>query len=463
MNQKYERASMWQIIRYGFGGVGSNVAAVFVMTYAATFFTNYLGISPLAMGALLLAPRLVDAFFNPFVGIISDRTRTRMGRFRPYIIFGAPVMGLSLMLLFINWGMTGSSILVFCYVLYILHVLAAALVDIPYHSLTPLMTEDPNQRTTVAITKQFMGFIAIIPVLVVVPLLLSSYPGNPMVFTYSAIAVAVIITISYWICAHGAKKKDTLQRIERFEGPAAKKSKISFGKQLQVIFKNRALLMLMIAFGTDFVAAGAVSGIGIYYFRDVVGNVALASLGGLLPMVVGIPVMFLLTPVTKKFGKKSVFIFGSTTQMIVAISLFFIPSQAITLILVQAALAGLFMPLTAVLGWAMAADCVEYGEWVSGINAAGTVTSQVTFINKLGNAIGGFLLGLLLAVGGYNAQLAVQAQQTQTMIIAIRSLLPALGFLASIISMAFYPITKDKYDVIIKENEQRRALKLNNQ
>ena len=365
--------------------------------------------------------------------------------------------------MFINWGLDGTSLLVLCYILYVIYVLAAAIVDIPYHSMTPLMTEDPNQRTTVAIAKQFMGFVAIIPVLVVFPQLLAAYPTNPAIFAYFGGGVAVVITIAYWICANGAKKKDTLERIERIEGSSANKTNISFKKQLESIYKNKALIMLMIAYGTDFVAAGAVSGVGIYYFRDVVGNVALAGLGGLIPMVASIPVMLLLTPITRKFGKKNVFIFGSAVQMLVAASLFLIPGQAITLILVQAGLAGFFMPLTSVLGWAMAADCVEYGEWVTGINAAGTVTGQVNFINKLGNAIGGFLLGWLLAVGGYNAALAVQTQGTQTMIIAIRSLLPALGFLASVISMSFYPITEKKYGQIIQENENRRALKQSNQ
>ena len=102
VSSKYERATMWQMIRYGFGGIGSNLAYMFVLYYAATFFTNYLGISPLAMGTLLLVPRLIDAFTDPIMGMLGDRTRTKIGKFRPYVIFGAPVLGLTLTLLVIT-------------------------------------------------------------------------------------------------------------------------------------------------------------------------------------------------------------------------------------------------------------------------------------------------------------------------------------------------------------------------
>lgn len=460
MKSKYERATLWEIIRYGFGGVGSIIAYMFVLTYAATFFTDYLGISPLAMGTLLLVPRLVDAFTDPLMGMIGDRTRTRMGKFRPYVIFGAPLMGLSMTLLFINWGLEGKSLLVLCYLLYIFYALASTVVNIPYHSITPIMTEDPNQRTLVTTTKQLLGFIGIIPVMVVFPQLLKAYPSNPAVFAYFAAVLSVLMTLSFWICANGAKKKDCEDRIIRFEGSIEEKASIPFRRQLSVIYKNKALLLLMVAYVTDMIAMGATSGIGIYYFRDVVGNIGLASLGSFIPIVAGLPILFFLTPLSKKFGKKNLFLFGSITQMLVAVSLFFIPPHMTTFIIVQAAFTGLFMPFTAVLGWAMAADCVEYGEWKTGINGAGTVMSQITFINKFGNAIGGFLLGWLLSISGYNALLAIQSGEVQTMIIAIKSILPAIGFFFSIISMAFYPISEKVYGEIIDENEKKRATRI---
>lgn len=464
MGKIKERASMWQIIRYGFGGVGSNLATTFLLMYAATYFTNYLGISPLAMGILLLVTKLIDAFIDPGIGMISDRTKTKIGRFRPYIIYGAPALGLTITALFTNWGAQGAMQLVLCYILYILYSVATSFVNISYHSLTPLMTEDSSQRTTVVTVKQLMGFIAIMPLLVVFPQLLVKYPAEPKVFTYSAAVLAIVVTLSFWICANGAKTKDTLQRIEKFEGKSEKAAKIPIKTQLQVIFKNKALLMLMLAFGASFIASGAASGIGIYYFRDVVGNAGLASMAGLLPMVAGIPLMLVLTPLTKKFGSKTVFVAGSAIQMLVSAWLFIISYHATTLILVNAALAGFFMPLTSVLGWAMAADCVEYGEWKTGINGAGTVTSQISFINQSGTAIGGFLLGALLALAGYDNTLAIQAEYTQTMIVAIRALVPAAGFLISVVAMLFYPIKSSKeFDAIVKENEERRALKAQEQ
>jgi Na+/melibiose symporter-like transporter len=125
------------------------------------------------------------------------------------------------------------------------------------------------------------------------------------------------------------------------------------------------------------------------------------------------------------------------------------------LIVAQAGIMAAMGPFTGVVGWAILADCVDYGEWVTGIRGEGTVSSQLTFINKLGMALGGMFVGVALSSVGYVAG-AEQTPQVLRAIVGIKALLPAAGYLASVISMSFYPVTKDFYNKMLQDNQLRR-------
>lgn len=448
----YRRASKMDIFKYSFGGIGSNIPFLFVAQFAFVYFTTFLGIDPVTAATITAFPILIDAFTDPIMGMIADRTSTKIGKYRPYVIFGAPLLGITMILLFWDLNLSGTTQTVYLLAVYILYSLASTVANIPYHSLTAVLTEDPEQRTTVASAKQIVGMFGAIPVLALTPMLIKVFGGDAAAFLPIVLIYSVVTVLAFMLCASGAKNSDRPEIHAEYE---TKGEKISLKEQLSLIYKNKALLLLMVAFGTDMIAFGATQKTAYQYFLFYVGKPELAGLVGMMALI-GLPVMFFLPIMTKKIGKKRLFIIGSTILMFLALWIKMIPATSINTILLQAALAGFVGPLTGILGWTMLADCVEYGEWVTGKRGAGTVTSQLTFINKLGQAVGVFLLGIMLSGAGFLEGSMNQPDSAITAIVNIRAFLPALGYLCSIIAMSFYPITEISFAKMVKENEIRR-------
>lgn len=160
MNQKYEKAKFSDVLKYSFGGMGSNLAFFLVMSYLTFFYTDIFGISSYVVATLMLVSRFIDAFTDPIMGMLGDNTRSKMGKYRPWIIFGAPVLGLLVFLLFTAPEMSATMKVVYAYVIYILYSLASTVVNIPYHALTPVISKDPQQRTVIVTWKQGMGTVS---------------------------------------------------------------------------------------------------------------------------------------------------------------------------------------------------------------------------------------------------------------------------------------------------------------
>ena len=160
MNQKYEKAKFSDVFKYSFGGLGSNLAFFLVMSFLTFFYTDIFGISSYLVATLMLISRFIDAFTDPIMGMLGDNTRSKMGKYRPWIIFGAPVLGVLIFLLFTAPEMSPTMKVVYAYVIYILYSLASTVVNIPYHALTPVLSEDPQQRTEIVAWKQGMGTVS---------------------------------------------------------------------------------------------------------------------------------------------------------------------------------------------------------------------------------------------------------------------------------------------------------------
>lgn len=452
MEKEVRNAKFSEVFKYGFGGLGSNIAFMLVMAYLMFFYTDVFGINAAAVGGLFLVSRFIDAITDPIMGMIADRTKSKWGKYRPWIMFGAPLLGLNIVLLFTAPNLSPTGKLVYVYITYIIYSLLSTVVNIPYHSLTPILSEDPNQRTVIATAKQIIGMLGISFVTILGIPIVTSLGGGGSAWQMYAIICAILTTLSFFLCANGAKDHDTMEIHNKY---TVHKENFSIKEQLKLVFKNKALLMLMIAFGTDMFAFAGANAVNMYYFKYALNRPDLIALVGSFGLFLGLPISFLIPMASKKIGKKKLFMVSSTLLMFLSASLFFIPFTAINLIIVQAAVFAAISPFTAVVGWAMLADCVEYGEWVTGKRGVGIISSQLTFINKLGMALGGLAIGLLLSAVGYVAG-QQQTPETLRAIVGIKALFPAAGYLCSIISMTFYPITKEFFDKMIKENAQRR-------
>ena len=160
METKYAKAKFLDVFKYSFGGLGSNLAFFLVMSYLTFFYTDIFGISSMVVSGLMLISRFIDAFTDPIMGMLGDHTRSKMGKYRPWIIWGAPVLGFLIFLLFTAPDLSPNMKVVYVYVVYIAYSLASTVVNIPYHSLTPVMSQDPYQRTVIVSWKQGMGTVS---------------------------------------------------------------------------------------------------------------------------------------------------------------------------------------------------------------------------------------------------------------------------------------------------------------
>jgi len=346
-NLASNRASKKEVFQYSLGGMASNIAFIFVMSFLTIFFVTVMKMDPIAVGTVFLVSRLVDAFTDPLMGMISDRTKTKVGKYRPYMIFGAPFLAVTIVALFTPLSFTAAGIsainpttqLIFAYIAYITYSIASTVVNIPFHALTPVLSNDLSQRPTIVTAKTLGAFVGvIIPGVFTIPLIKAFsvqanpyaeliealkvhaniemkfgevFPAieglvpealvgvkytneflllDPRAWFITSIVMSVIMTVAFLISQHGAKDKDTYDRAVQVEP----KEKVSFKTQLKVIVKNKPLLMLMIAFTTDMIAFAAANGLNVYYWREVVGNSSLTSLLSLLGIMAGIPFVLIM-------------------------------------------------------------------------------------------------------------------------------------------------------------------------
>ncbi|MDX8045396.1 glycoside-pentoside-hexuronide (GPH):cation symporter [Gracilibacillus sp. S3-1-1] len=449
---EYRRSTKGEIFRYAFGGLGSNIPFFLVLSYLMFFYTDVVQISPAAIGTLFFITRFIDAVTDPLMGMIADRTRTKLGQYRPWLLFGGPVLGLSVVALFWVPDLSPDMKLVYIYVTYIAYSVISTVVNIPYHSLTPVLSEDPDQRTWLATAKQFMGTPANFLARVLVLPLVALAGGGEQGWLITAVLFAIVVVISFYICASSAKRHDV---VDCSEEASRNRPKFSLGKQLALVGTNVPLLMLMVSLCTNLIATSTQSAVAIYYWTYNVGREDLFPIVGMVGILLSVPTFFLLPYLSKRFGKKTVFVYGSIASILPFGIILFSSYDMVGLNFSAAVLIAVLSPFTGAIAWAMLPDCVDYGEWKTGIRGAGVISSSLTFINKLGSAIGGMLGGALLAATGYVAGQA-QSAETLRMIVYLFALIPILGHIATVIALKFYKIDNVYHAKMLKEIKERK-------
>lgn len=451
-NQKVT-ATKSEVFRYAFGGLGSNIPFLLIMSYLMFFYTDIGGISPALVGTLFFITRFIDAVTDPIMGMIADQTRSKFGKYRPWVMFGAPLLGLSTVSLFWIPDWPAEQKIIYIFTTYILYSLISTVVNIPYHSLTPVISEDSNQRTWIATSKQFMGIPAAILAQSLFLPLVNMFGGGEQGWLLTATLFSILIVLSFWICASSAKRNDKVVSINTMNNN--ERPTFSFKRQITLITKNTPLLMLMIAMSTNLIATAVTSAVALYYWTYNVGRPELFPILSLVGTLLSIPFFFLMPGLSKKIEKKGVFLYGSIAAIIPSLVILFTPAEMVWVTFTAAVCITILGPFTGAIGWAMLPDCVEYGEWKTGIKGAGVVSSSITFVNKLGSAVGGMLAGFLLAGAGYVAG-QTQSPETLRTIIYLFTIFPILGHLATIIALRFYKIDSKFYEKIITELKQRR-------
>lgn len=456
-DHKYQKAKFSDVVKYSFGGLGSNLAYFIIMSYLTFFYTDIFGISSITVATLMLVARFIDAFTDPIMGVIGDRTISKFGKFRPWIIFGAPVLGFLIFLLFTAPNLSATMKVVYAYVVYIAYSLASTVVNIPYHALTPVMSEDPVQRTAIVTWKQGMGTVSQFIITIFTLPLVEVFGGGATGWAIYGALIGVLTTVSFFICAWGGKDYDKCDLRDK-----QNIKKDSLGKDIALLFKNKPMMMLTIAFGTDVLANATCSAVNVYYFKYVLGREDLVPTVAAVILWTGVIVIPLLPLMSKIFGKKRLYYLGSALSIIPLAVMWIRPTAPVMILMISMGVFGFVSKFPNMLGWAMLPECSDFAEWKWGKRADGLMSSALTFFNKFGMAVGGFIASFFLGIVGYVPNVE-QTSAVLNMIAFLRFGMPILGFVASMISMLFYEINDKKYAEIRSDLDKRHVQKRNDE
>lgn len=437
-------------VAYGLGDVGCNFSWMFVGNFLMIFYTDVFGISMGAVAALMLFSRFWDALNDPIVGSLTDRTKSRWGRYRPWLLIAAPITAVILMISFWahpTWSYNAK--LIYVCVTYCLLVLGYTCVNIPYGTLCGAMTQNIEERAKINTSRSVSAMIAIgIINIITVPLIAKLGDGNEQVGYLSvAIIYGIIFALCHIFCF--AKTKEVVEIPEQ--------AKISTKEQLKLVVQNKPYLLALIGqllFGLTLYGRNANA---LYYFKYVEGSsnlFATYSLAIIIPSIIGAGIFPMIFRWTNNKGRAaSILAIGTGIFMILLY--FFSPVATPVAFYIVSALTQFFFSGFNTAIYAIIPDCVEYGEWKTGVRNDGFQYAFISLGNKIGMAIGTAALAMILDNTGYIAN-GAQNEAVLTIMKHGFSTIPGVLWLVTGAVLFFYRLNRKSYNKIVTEIEKRK-------
>ncbi|MGA2348955.1 MAG: MFS transporter [Terracidiphilus sp.] len=452
---------------YAFGDAASNLFWMTFIYFQSKFYTDVFFYTPDAaledrllkkLAVLLLLTRVFDMAFDLLMGVLGDRTKTRWGKFRPYLLWFAIPFGIISTLTFTTPGFSPNGKLIYAYITLCLMMMVYSAINIPYSALMGVISPDSQERTSAASYRFAFAFGAGMIVQYSTLYLVDYFGHVRQKMSGMALATAEAhgyqLTMGLYAVAATALFFLTFALTKERIQPAAQKT--SLGRDLFDLATNVPWLILFFT-GTLTVCSVAIrSGAILYYFQYYVGNEKLAATfmvaGTLLSLLGSLAIQH----VTKFAGRKATYIgLAVLGSVFLVVSYWVRPEQIALMFVFQILYSAVTGPTSAVL-WAMFADSADYSEWRTGRRATGLVFSAAGMSNKLGWAIGGPVAVWLLANFGYQASVA-QTPHALHGILLLFSVIPAVGFLLTGLGMIFYPLNEARMKKMQGELQARQA------
>lgn len=443
-----QQLSWRSIVGYSLGDVANNFAFAMGALFLLSYYTDVAGVGAAAAGTMLLLVRVFDAFADVAAGRIVDSVNTRWGKFRPFLLFGsAPLMVFSVLVFCVPTEWSHSGKVIYAYLTYMGLGLCYSIVNIPYGSLATAMTQQPQSRARLGAARGIAGSLTFVCLAFLIgPNITRAGPGEmASVYHFWTIVLAVTGMALYFICF-----KSTSENVVRIV--AQPSLKIS----LQTLKQNRPLIMLCAGALCVLISTFSVSASSLFYVRYVLNDTGLFSVMVLVQMLIGTVASAPLVPgMVKRMGKKSTFLLGAILGSCGYLLFFFMSIYSVPVALAALAVASVGQGITMTVMWALEADTVEYGEYLTGVRIEGLTYSLFSFTRKCGQAIGGSIPAFILGLSGYIAN----QTQVPEVIMGIRtsiSLVPCGFMLLAFIIIWFYPLTDKKFKEIIQEIDKRK-------
>ena len=463
MISQTDKVPILEKMSYGMGDMASNLFYQTFSMFLLYFYTDVFGISAAAAGTMFLVVRMLDTFYDPIVGMMADRTKSKYGKFRPWILYTVVPFGVIGFLTFYTPELATSAKLVYAYVTYTAMMFIYSTINVPYGALMAVMTPNSLERTSLSAFRSISAFLGGLIVqaftlkLVNVFGLLKPHTDGSVneqfgfstaMGFYSVLAV-IMFSTTFLVCKERVKPVSD--------------EKNSFKRDIKDLFHNTPWLILTLVGIMTCLFVSIRNGSIIYYFKYYVNNAGTANLFGFeigadalvsTFMVVGTAFSILgtvlLKPMAAWIGKKQVYILSMALGTVTSVAYYFLEKDQISLMFLFQALSNLAVGPAMAMMWSMYADTADYSEWKTGRRATGLIYSSANFSQKFGWSIGGAIAGYLLAYFGFVANAPVTTE-TEHGVKILFAIMPAFWSVIAVISLFFYQLDEQKVSDINKE------------
>lgn len=451
-NKSRKLASKAAVICYGFGDLASQFVWTFVGSYLTIFYTDIVGLAPIAVSAIMLGARIWDAVNDPLMGAFAERTRTKMGRFRPYIIFGSPILALFGVLTFTNpFGGSSRAGVIWAAITYIVAGMVYTLVNIPYTALSGVMTEDANQRNKINTSRNIgmnVGMIIVNSCSAGLALYFSgagAEVANGRGYMMTALVYSIISIPLFLIVAFTSKE---------YVAPVNNIAKFSFKDTFNNLVGNKYLMIITLIMTLQMTAFMGRIAVCAFYVIYCLGSFSMIALIMTIPSIGAVIGSIFVPYFAKKFGKRNVLMYSMLIEALGLLIVYLAPFDNMTMVLTGCCIFGLFnvgFPMSL----SMVADSVDYMELKTGIRTDGTAYATYGLATKVGNALGGSIGILLLSAFGYVANSEQTANALRGINIVV-NLIPAILFVLSALLCLLWKMTDQQADDIRIALDQKK-------
>lgn len=445
----------WEKFCYGMGDVGVNLVWTLPSSFLMLYYTDSVGISAAYIGTMMLICRLFDGFSDVLMGVIIDKTHTRWGKARPWLILMTIPMLLSIYFTFkVPAAGVGMQKVYIFLSYFIMSVICYTAVNLSYHSMLPRFSLTSQDRASVSALRSIFALIVSVVVATITPMLLAGFGGSTSQAAWSKLNLiyCVVAFVAIMITFSQVKEKKLLDENEQSKQaePA-----VPLKEAVKILLSTRYFYISVFLFLSFYISNGT-SGIMIYYARDVLGNenlMGLLSMSGMVPLLLAMPFV---PALFKKFGKQKPMFVGMIISALCAFLMLLNPKNLMFYVGLSIVKSLASAPVMSAM-YTFAGDIVDFNQWKHGIRTEGIATSVNSIGMKLGTGLGSALLGWMLAWGKYDAALAEQPSSAITAMIIVAIVIPALVSLASAVLLYFWDMEKYQPEIIAYLSNREKA------
>ncbi len=435
---------------FGVADLGGNLFFTAMGFWSLNYLTDTVALPAAAAGAAVMVGKLWDAVTDPAMGFISDRTRSRWGRRRPYLLFGAVPLFLTMWFFFSNPHLANPvTATIWAAIALCLLNTAYTVVNIPYSSLTPELTQDYHERSSLngfrfgfAVIGTILGAGAVLPII-------GLFKTRDAGFSGVGAILGTVMAVTALITFFSVREPDHSKTPRPTEG---------FFETFLAVFKNRPYVTILITYALNLTALNFVQGILVYYFKYLYNNEGATTIAMILLLVVAMLCIPVSVIVSKHLGKKRTYQISFFILATACMAIFLLGHVlGMNFFLAMMVYAGIGIGFGYVAPWAMVPDTIEYDAVRTGKRKEGAFYGMWTFTSKVGTSLAIFLTGIILGLAKYSPNLATQSDSARLAIRLIVGPIPAAVFLAAMVLVQFYPIDEKAYAALMQESREHPA------